>query len=258
MGSPVTASGAWVIDLDGVLWLAGHEIPGSGDAVDKLRRHGTPLLFATNNADPTLSDLAARLDRIGIRSGPHELVTSAEAAAAMVEPDARVLACGGPGLVEALTARGATVVETGPADAVVVGMTRDFDYGLLTRAELAVRGGARLIGTNEDPTHPTPEGLLPGSGALVAAVATAAQQDAVWAGKPHRPMMELIRSRAPRIDRVVGDRPATDGRLARALGVRYSLVLSGVTGIGHGPLEVEPDDEVDDLATLVAQAGIGN
>lgn len=251
----------WVIDLDGVVWLSGRAIGGASDAVDRLRRGGRRVLFATNNADPTVAQLLARLHGVGIDASPEEIVTSAQASATMVPAASRVLACGGEGLLEALGAAGIDAVDAAgppddrPVDTVIVGMTRAFDYVMLSRAALAVRAGATLIGTNEDPTHPTPEGLLPGSGALVAAVATAAQHEARFAGKPHAPMVSILRSRTDPdgIAMVVGDRPATDGVLARRLGSPFGLVLSGVTAAGHGPLDVEPDDEAADLAELVSR-----
>jgi glycerol 3-phosphatase-2 len=128
-----------------------------------------------------------------------------------------------------LLARGVELVDGSPADAVVVGWTHNFDFERLTLAARVVRAGARLIGTNEDSTHPTPEGLLPGSGALLAAVATAADTVPEVAGKPHRPIVDLIRQRTDDTALVVGDRPSTDGALAAALGVPFALVLSGVT-----------------------------
>jgi HAD superfamily hydrolase (TIGR01450 family) len=245
------SAGSWMIDLDGVLWLAERPIPGSAEAVERLRSAGVPVVFATNNADPTRSELLSKLEAAGVEAEEGHVVTSADAAATMLSPGERAVACGGEGLVEALEERGVTIVPEGPADAVVVGMTRAFDYAMLTTAALAVRGGARLIGTNEDPTHPTPRGLYPGSGALLAAVATAAQTQPVVAGKPHPPMASLLRERFPDLAVVVGDRPATDGLLARRLGVSYALVFSGVTASSHGELEVQPDIEASDLAALV-------
>jgi len=56
--------------------------------------------------------------------------------------------------------------------AVVVGYTSHFDYDDLTAACRTLRGGARLVGTNDDATYPTPDGLVPGAGSLLAAVAT--------------------------------------------------------------------------------------
>ncbi len=243
----------WVVDLDGVVWLAEQPIAGSADAVSRLRRHGVRVVFATNNAAPTVAELLTRLSRAGIEAEPEDLVTSAQAAASMLVPGSTAFACAEGGVVEALTRRGVVVVQSGPADAVVVGWTRRFDFELLADAATLVRRGARFIGTNEDPTHPTPTGLLPGSGALLAAVATAAQATPEVAGKPHAPMVDLIRQRAPEVSLIVGDRPSTDGALARRLGAPFALVRSGVTSDGREPIVVEPDEEAADLAALVAR-----
>jgi len=253
-GAPYT--GTWVVDLDGVVWLADQPITGSAEAVAALRRADRRVLFATNNASPTIDELIARLSAAGISAGPDDIVTSAQAAASMLAPGSRALACADGGVIEALAARGVLVVEadaleTTPVDAVVVGWTRRFDFDLLATTAAAVRAGARLVGTNEDPTHPTPRGLLPGSGALLAAVATAAQTTPEVAGKPHDPLVALVRARAPDAVVVVGDRPSTDGALAQRLGLPFALVRSGVTAAGDEPMVVEPDEEADDLHSLV-------
>ena len=132
---------------------------------------------------------------------------------------------------------------------VVVGFHRDFDYGRLQAASAAVRGGARLLATNDDATYPTPEGLIPGGGAILAAVKTASGVEAEVAGKPYRPMADLLRARIGPKGVMVGDRPDTDGRFAVTLGYRFALVLTGVTAAL--PVEPEPDLVAADLATLV-------
>jgi len=245
--------GTWVIDLDGVVWLAEQPITGSADAVGRLRQAGHGVVFATNNASPTVTELRGRLARAGIEASSEEIVTSAQAAASMLAPGSAAVVCADGGVLEALAERGVSVLAEGPADAVVVGWTRRFDFDLLSTAVTAVRLGARFIGTNEDPTHPTPTRLLPGSGAILAAVATAAQATPEVAGKPHEPMVALLRSRAPDAAFVVGDRPSTDGALARRLGLPFALVRTGVTSDGREPMVVEPDEEAPDLETLVAR-----
>ena len=137
--------------------------------------------------------------------------------------------CGGPGVREALADAGLEAVDDGPAEAVVVGFHRDFDYDALDRASRAVREGARFVATNLDATYPVPGGLIPGAGALVAAVATAAGATPEVAGKPESPTVGIIRERYGDLGVVVGDRPSTDGALATALGWPFALVLSGVT-----------------------------
>jgi glycerol 3-phosphatase-2 len=144
-------------------------------------------------------------------------------------PGARVLACPGPGVREALVEHKLLPVDDGPADAVVVGFHRDFDYAGLDRASAAVRAGARFVATNLDATYPVPGGLIPGAGSLVAAVATAGGRTPEVAGKPEAPTVGLIRERFGDTGVVVGDRPSTDGALATALGWPFALVLSGVT-----------------------------
>jgi 4-nitrophenyl phosphatase len=114
-----------------------------------------------------------------------------------------------------------------------------------------VRDGARLLATNDDATYPTPDGLIPGGGAILAGVSTAAGVAPEVAGKPHRPMAALVRDRVGDEGVMVGDRPDTDGRFAVALGYRFALVLSGVTTTL--PVEPAPDSVAVDLATLVDQ-----
>jgi 4-nitrophenyl phosphatase len=246
-------SGTWIIDLDGVIWLAREPVAGSATAVARLRAAGQGVVFATNNASPTVAELVERLAHAGIEATADEVVTSAQAAASVLPPGSSALVCGDEGLREALGARGVTLVPGPPADAVVVGWTRRFDFGLLASAASTVRQGARLVGTNEDPTHPTPDGLLPGSGALLAAVATAAETTPQVAGKPHGPFVALLRQRAPDAVIVVGDRPSTDGALARRLDLPFALVRSGVTSGQGEPMVVEPDEDADDLLALATR-----
>ena len=251
--------GTWVVDLDGVMWLAGEPIPGAAGAVGRLRSAGAGVLFVSNNSSPTVDELLARLRRAGIEASAGEIVTSAQAAASMVSAGTRVLVVGDGGIVEALEARGAvatpaTVDVDVEVDVVMVGWTRRFDFGLLALANRAVRGGARLIGTNEDPTHPTPDGLLPGAGSLLAAVSTAAGTAPEVAGKPHAPLVALIEASAQRVAAVVGDRPSTDGVLARRLGVPFALVLSGVTAPGSPTGDPAPDFVADDISGVADAA----
>ena len=243
-------TGTWVIDLDGVIWLAQQAIPGSAEAVARLRAAGIGVLFATNNALPTLAELTDQLAAVGIPAQPDDLVTSAQAAASLLDPGTTAVVCAAGGVHEALADRGVGVVDEGPADAVVVGLTRGFDFDMLATAVTAVRGGARLVGTNDDATFPTPGRLLPGAGALLAAVATAAQVAPVVAGKPHEAIVALIGARAPDASLVVGDRPSTDGLLAQRLGVPFALVRSGVTGPTDSVVEVAPEIDVADLAAV--------
>jgi HAD superfamily hydrolase (TIGR01450 family) len=251
------AAVTWVLDLDGVVWLADEPIPGAADAVEKLRARGERVVFATNFSGPLVAEHEAKLAAMGIPA-EGDVLTSSMAAAGLVEPGERVLVVGGPGIVEAMTDGGAEPVAVGAAgggdvdvDVVAVGLTRAFDYEMMRVASRAVRGGARLLGTNDDATFPTPDGPVPGAGSLLAAVAYASGATPVVAGKPHPPIADLVRAVGGPGGTVVGDRPDTDGALARQVGYRFALVLTGVTHRDDLPVTPAPDVVADSLPALV-------
>jgi HAD superfamily hydrolase (TIGR01450 family) len=242
----------WVLDLDGVVWLSGRPIPGSADAIERLRQHGDRVVFLTNNSGPTLAETAKHLDNAGIHVDPAQLATSAQAAASLLKPDSTATVIGGEGVHEALMARRIRLVAGGDRpDAVVVGRTVELDYDELASAASAIRRGARFVATNTDPTFPTPEGLVPGNGALVAFLAVAAGQQPEVAGKPHPPVAALVRDRYGSVDVAVGDRADTDGAFARLVNARFALVLSGSTSPQDLPVDPQPDVLGKNLAEVV-------
>lgn len=249
---------AWICDLDGVIWLGDRPVPGSAEAVARLRAAGETVLFVTNNSSLTIADYLAKLGAVGIDAGPSDIVTSAAAAARLVDPAEVALVCGGPGVVEALAERGVRWVRDGDADVVVVGWHRDFDFARMAAATRAVLRGARLVATNDDRTYPSPDGPLPGCGAILASIVAATGATPVVAGKPHEPMAALVRERLGEGlagSTFVGDRPDTDGRMARALGIRFALVLSGITRPEGPPPDPPPDLVGPDLLSVVEAAG---
>jgi HAD superfamily hydrolase (TIGR01450 family) len=250
----VTRRAAVVCDLDGVVWLADDVLPGAPDAIARLRGAGHPVLFVTNNSFSRVGEVEAKLARMGIPA-TGDVVTSAQAGAALVPVGSRVLLCGGPGAEEALLGRSAVVLRRSsePVHVVLVGFHRDFDYEEMRLAAQAVRRGALLIATNDDATYPTPDGPIPGCGSIVAGIATAAGVEPLTAGKPYPPMAELIRGRLGERGAdvvMIGDRPDTDGRFATVLGARFALVLSGVTAPTDLPVEPSPDLVAADLAAV--------
>lgn len=245
-------------DLDGVVWLRREAIPGAPEAIERLRAAGRRVLFVTNNSMSTIADQEAALAAIGVPADG-DVVTSAQAAASLVDPAERVRICGGPGVIEAVSERGAEPVDEvdddRPVDAVIVGLHQHFDYWRMQAANRAIRAGARFIATNDDATYPTPDGPTPGAGSLVAAVSTASATSPVIAGKPHRPMARLVAERcgpgfAPHRAVMVGDRFSTDGRFAAEIGCPFALVHTGVSA-DEDAIDVPPDLDAPDLAAVV-------
>ena len=247
-------------DLDGVVWLAHQPIEGSVAAIGELEKAGIDVLFVTNNSFSTQAQQHEALSRIGIDIKGN-LVTSAMAAASCLEGGERVLVCGGEGLIEEVGRVAAEVVVpyrdrdvVGDFDAVVVGFHREFDFHVLSCALTAVRRGAQLLGSNSDPTYPTPHGPIPGGGAILAAIEHATGVKAVVAGKPHATMARYVRSVVDDVDGaemlMVGDVVTTDGAFAREMQCAFGLVLSGMTSSSHG---VEADFVGKNLAEIVSQ-----
>ncbi|MFM7069586.1 MAG: HAD hydrolase-like protein [Actinomycetes bacterium] len=256
--------GTWVLDLDGVVWRGDELIPGADLAVERLIAAGHQVVACTNHAHAP-SSKRAMLDQLGV--APFPVVTAAEAAATRCDADDRVLVLGDRSLVELLVSMGLEAIDVHdlpdgetPAnvDVVVVGATHRWDRSRVGMVADAVRSGARFVATNDDPTFPTAGSLgprlLPGNGALVAAVATAAGVQPEVAGKPFPATASLIEERYGPVDVVVGDRTDTDGGLAVALGAAFGLVLSGVTTLADAPFVPAPTWLADDLASLVAAA----
>jgi len=245
-------------DLDGVVWLAHQPIPGSVGAIASLREAGIRVVFVTNNSFSTYDEQVAALGSIGVPA-EGDIVTSAMSAATAIKSGWRVLLCGSRGLIEEIGRVTDDVVvaynepmAAGDFDAVVVGFHRDFNYQVLTDALTAVRGGAVLIGSNDDPTYPTPNGPIPGGGSILAAIEKASGVTPTVTGKPYEPMALLVRDMCgdvlPEEMVMIGDRSDTDGGFARTMGARFAMVLSGVMPTADGS---EADIVAPDLAGVV-------
>ena len=254
-GKTFEPAGVVFSDLDGVIWRTHRAIEGSVEAVRRLQGAGWRVVFVTNNGSALPEEQEAKLASFGIEASG-DVVTSAMAAALLVEPGERALVCGGPGVVHALRGRGVDVIDihdvmedeaasaVGNApevNAVVVAFHRSFGFDSLRIGLESLAKGARLVGTNDDATYPTAEGAWPGGGSMLAAFAYGSGQTPVIAGKPHSPIARLARELVPhmpgRVEVMVGDRPSTDGGFAVAMGIPYAQVWSGVLAPCAGPVD---------------------
>lgn len=249
-----------LIDLDGVLYVGQEPVPHAAGALAWARDRGVRAAFVTNNASRTPERVAERLRRVGIPAGADEVVTSAMALARMLterlEPGAKVLVAGAEGLRREVTAAG--FVEVASADdspaAVAQGYDPTIDYARLAEAALAVHRGALWVASNTDATVPSPRGLMPGMGSLVALVATATGARPLVAGKPELALhRESLRRSGASSPLVVGDRLDTDIEGANRGGTPSLLVLTGVTdaeALLGAPPERRPSYVAEDLRGL--------
>ena len=224
----------WLTDMDGVLVHEGHALPGAQAFFERLLDRERRFLVLTNNSIYTPRDLAARLRRSGLAVPEESIWTSALATARFLAdqlPGGSAYALGEAGLTTALWEAGYTLTDSDP-DYVVLGETRTYSFEAITKAIRLVAAGARFIATNPDTTGPSPEGLLPATGAVAAMITRATGREPYFVGKPN-PMM--FRSAMNRIEAhsettaMIGDRMDTDVVAGIEAGLRTYLVLTGST-----------------------------
>jgi 4-nitrophenyl phosphatase len=249
---------ALILDMDGVLWRGSEAIGDLHSIFLKIKRIGWKVIYATNNASRTIQEYVEVLSSFGIKSEAWQIISSSTAAVAYLT---NLFPHGGPiyiigeqGLVDACAEHG-FFQSTSNSLAVVAGIDRKLTYDKLKTATLLIRSGVPFIGTNPDRTFPTPQGLVPGTGSILAALTAACDVSPVIMGKPESTMYQIALERLnlPASDvLVVGDRPETDIAGAQKIGCRTALVLSGVTNLEQAKAwQPAPDVIIEDLTSLV-------
>ena len=228
-----------IIDLDGVVWLDGRPIDGAAATIESLRAGGVRVLFLTNDPQRSRDEHATLLTAMGIPATAADVLTSSAATARFLSSQEHLaggdlFVIGSPALRRELVEAGFRLLQAPEAEraqAVVVGGHRGFDYDELRAAATAVRTGAELYATGRDAVFPTPEGPLPATGAILAAVETASGATATVVGKPEPFVFEIARETLSDCERVavIGDQLASDVAGAKRAGLDAILVLTGAS-----------------------------
>jgi len=221
--------------MDGVLWKDNTPIIDLPRAFKEIESLGCLALLATNNSMLSRQDYVIKLQNFGVNISEKQIYNSGYATAAYLKrrfpSGGSVFVVGEPGLVKSMEAAGFSVGERN-AVAVVVGIDRHITYNKINTAMRLVRAGSVFIGTNPDKTFPTPDGIAPGAGSIIAAVETACEKEPVIIGKPSPIIFEMaIREHnlLPHETLMVGDRLDTDILGGQRAGCKTALVLSGIT-----------------------------
>ncbi|OFW58898.1 MAG: hypothetical protein A2133_02425 [Actinobacteria bacterium RBG_16_64_13] len=251
------------LDLDGVVLRGGMVLPGAPEALADVVLRGLDLRYVSNNSTAHRETVSDRLAGMGLPAGAGRVLTSGFIAGRWLRerlPEGTpVMVVGEEGLLRELREAGLAAYHVGdavPGDAlpggpvrggwvaggvapaavapaaVVVGMDRSFSYVTLAAAQAAIMDGALFVATNRDPTFPTPNGLVPGAGSIVAAVETAAGREPVLMGKPGCGLAEALAALTgvPAAQTLlVGDKLSTDITMGSDAGMVTALVLTGVT-----------------------------
>ncbi|GFG75723.1 HAD-IIA family hydrolase [Mycobacterium botniense] len=222
-----------LLDLDGTLLCGSRPTEGAVDSLDRVQTH---KLFITNNASRGADEVAAHLRELGFSATGGDVVTSGQSAARLLAEQlpagSRVLIVGTESLADEIARAGLRPVrrfQDQPV-AVVQGHSTATGWADLAEAALAIRAGALWVAANVDPALPSERGLVPGNGAMVAALRAATGAEPQVAGKPSPRLMHDAAARADCCaPLVVGDRLDTDIAGANAAKLPSLLVLTGVT-----------------------------
>ena len=245
-----------IIDMDGVLYLGDQPVPCLREFFAFLRERNIRFILATNNSTRTPQAYVDKLAGMGVTVSPNEILVSGQATARFLRREyprgTRVHVFGMPSLKQALTDEGFVLADE-EVQLVVASMDRQVTYEKLKRATLLIRGGARFIATNLDPTNPSEEGLLPGTGAMVAALETASGVKAIPIGKPEPTMYQLAMEQMradPESTAAIGDRVDTDILGGKRAGLTTICVLSGSSNRAEAEA-IETDMIFEDIALLL-------
>jgi 4-nitrophenyl phosphatase len=251
-----------ILDMDGVLWHDNEPIGDLPEIFSAIDRMALKVTFATNNATMSASEFAHKLADFGVKVQPEQIVTSADASlryiSAHFAPSTQIFVIGSESLRQEVHKYGFRVMDeqdSTSADVVLVALDTDINYQKLARAGLLIRAGAQFVATNTDATYPAPQGLLPGAGALVAAVAAASGKEPLVIGKPQPTLflqaMEIMGTQ-PQETLCVGDRLETDVLGGQNAGCLTALVLSGVSTLEQAQAwQPQPTIIARDLRSLV-------
>lgn len=250
-----------VLDMDGVLW---HDTEPIGDLkalFGEMDSLGLRYVFATNNATKIAENYVSKLSGFGVEVNPNQIVTSAGATLTYLQSQfpqgSKIFLVGSNSLGQLLASHGFEIVpeDSRQADAVIVGLDTNLTYQKIANAGLIIRSGGAFIATNTDATYPTPSGLFPGAGAMVAAIQCAGGKAPFIIGKPYISMyMQALSqlSLSPSETMGVGDRLETDIAGAQNAGMLSGLVLSGVSRLADAQAwKPAPNIIAKDLYALI-------
>lgn len=249
---------ALILDMDGVLWRENAAIGDLPWIFDRFTALDLRIILATNNGTRTPEQYIQKISSFGVNVEKKQIINSAMAVTHLLKKHypngGRVYILGEVGLSAALNEAGFYHAEENVL-AVIGGMDRGIDFDKLKRATLLIRAGAPFYFTNPDRTYPTPEGLIPGAGSILAALEVASDVKAIIAGKPSPALFEFALESlgtAPESTLVVGDRLETDILGGQRANCKTALVLSGVATASEANLwHPKIDLILPELADLV-------
>jgi 4-nitrophenyl phosphatase len=248
-----------IVDLDGTVYRGDSPVPGAQDGIEALRDAGVEICFFSNNPTKSREAFADRLRGMGLPVAPDEIESAATVTAAYLADEHatdRIFLVGSSGLRAQLEAADLTLTDDPTAcDVLVASYDRGFGYDDMTDGLRALETGAAFVGTDPDVTIPTERGTVPGSGAIINAIAGVAKREPdIVVGKPSEQALAAALSgfdAAPEDCLVVGDSLDTDIAMGERGGLATALVLTGTTDERTlAASDTTPDHVLDSLGDI--------
>ncbi len=242
-------------DLDGVIYVDDEAVPGSIDAVRRLKERGVTIRFVTNTSASPQSYVLDKLIRLGVPVDASEVFTATVAARHYLESQGigRIFPVVNPEVREEF--EDLVAASDAEVEAVLIGEIGDgWNYQLLNRLFHLVLNGAQLVTMHKSRFWKVSSGLRLGLGSFVAALEYGTGTEAVVIGKPMPSFFELgVASLG--LDKsevaMIGDDIDSDVGGAQAYGLKGILVRSGKYNEAYVQRSaVQPDLVVDGLRAL--------
>ena len=253
---PYLEKSCFVLDMDGTVYLG--DIPIHG-AVDFIKRHWNDVdfYFLSNNTSKGPDSYIKKLGGMGIAATHAHIISPTTPLVEYLRENGikRAYLVGNRDYTATLASAmpELTLTQEG-AEAVILAYDTELTYDKLTRsAHLLQNPEVAFLATHPDLVCPDPRGPLPDVGSFIALYekATGRVPEHIF-GKPDPHVLTPLLAKYPKQAMVmVGDRLATDKKLAENAGIDFVLVLSGeATRDDLATENIQPWRVVKDLGEL--------
>ena len=247
---------AFLIDLDGVIYVQEKPIPGAIEAIRYIQQKNIPHRFVTNTTSHSRQQLTQRLAQVGIELTQDQLFTAPVAAAEYLRNlgNTRCYFYTNLNIIEEFG--GLERVESNPTHVVIGDVGEGFTYESMNQVFNMIHDSAEIVALQKNRFWVTKGGLKLDAGAFIAALEYATGKEARVFGKPSAAFFQQacvsLGLQASSV-MMIGDDLKADIEGAAAAGLRTLFVRTGKDrNASLGDMRQRPDTVMNSIADLPA------